>query len=75
MDFVVLSVKGLDWARKGSTFLLTNQTDPVVTVQVTELDNAGFAVAEITHRMDPLKPIHKGDILLARPILKPATPE
>jgi hypothetical protein len=72
LDFLVLSVKGIDWVKQGSTMMLINQTDPVATVELTELDSAGFAVAQITHRMDPLAQFHKGDVLFARPLMKPA---
>lgn len=59
-------------AKNGTTLLLAAQDEPVATVQLTDLDRAGFAVAQITHRMDPSKSIREGDILFARQILKPA---
>lgn len=71
LEFVVISVKGIDWAKKGSAVLLANDREPVATVQLTELDQSGFAVAEITHKMDPMTHIQKGETLFARQLLRP----
>ena len=70
-NFVVLSIKGIEWAQKGMTIVLANDDNPVATAQLTELDGAGFAVAQITHKVDPVKQIRKGDVLMARPLLRP----
>ncbi len=73
LGFVVLSIKDVDWAQKGMTCLLAAQNDePVATVELTELDSEGFAVAQITHRMDPMKAVRKGDLLFVRQLLRPA---
>ena len=71
MDFIVLSVKELDWAKQGTNLLLANETDSIATAQVVEYDRAGFAIAQITHWMEPIQQIQKGQTLLARPVLAP----
>ena len=45
--------------------------EPVATVELTELDKAGFAVAQIVKTLDPTKRIREGDLLFARPMLSP----
>jgi hypothetical protein len=71
-DFLVLSMQGGTWAREGATVILEGGDDkPVVTVQLTELDGAGFAVAQIMRRMGPGVPIRKGDLLFARLLPNP----
>jgi len=69
-DVLVLSMQeGASWATEGATVLLAAEDDtPVATVQLTELDEAGFAIAQITHRTSPPSSIRKGDLFSARPL-------
>ncbi|MBI2495939.1 MAG: hypothetical protein HYW10_05190, partial [Candidatus Omnitrophica bacterium] len=71
LDFLVLSVTGIEWVRAGAVLVLANEDHPVATVELAEPDREGFAIAQITHTMDPARQIRKGDVLLARPLLKP----
>ncbi len=70
-DFVVISVHEISQAAEGMSLVLANSTNPVVTVELTDLDEAGFAVAQITHRTDPGYEFIKGDVLFARQLIKP----
>ena len=64
--FMVLSVARVEGAEEGTKFLLSGPDDKrVATIQLTELAEGGFAVAQITRRIDPLKEIRKGDTLFA----------
>jgi chromosome segregation ATPase len=69
--FLVVSMGEMGWATSGTELLLVSQDKPVVSVQLTELDGAGFAVAQITRTIDPAKQIRKGDLLFARPLPNP----
>ena len=71
LNFVVFSMEGMGWAKPGTRLLLVSQGVPVVAVQLTELDSAGFAVAQIIQTIDPGKQVRKGDLLFARPLLSP----
>ncbi len=70
-DFVVISVDELGGVGEGTALVLANPVNPVATVELTELDEAGFAVAQITHRVDPQYVFSKGDVLFARQLIKP----
>ncbi len=72
LDFVVFSVKGTDWARTGAKLLLVDDNQPIATVQLTELDSAGFAVGQIVNVADGTRQIRKGDMLMARQIISGA---
>jgi chromosome segregation ATPase len=71
LDFVVLSIDEMTRAKKGATLLLADQGEPVAAVELTELDDAGFAVAKITHTISPAKQLRKGDTLLATQLSTP----
>ena len=71
LNFVVFSMEGMAWAKPGTRLLLVSQNQPVVAVQLTELDSAGFAVAQIIQTIDSGRQIRKGDLLFARPLLSP----
>ena len=68
LQFLVFSLEGMQEARVGIQLLLLAQDRPVAAVQVSELDNAGFAVAQITKMIEPPRQIRKGDLLYARPL-------
>ena len=71
LDFVVFSMEGMEWAKPGTQLLLVSGDHPVAAVQLTELDSAGFAVAQIIQTIDPGRQIRKGDLLVARPMRAP----
>ena len=71
LHFVVFSMEGMGWAKPGTRLLLVSQNEPVAAVQLTELDSAGFAVAQIIQTIDAGKQIRKGDLLFARLLLSP----
>ena len=68
---IVLSVGGIDWAKQGADLVLATPERSIATAQVVEIDRIGFAVAQITHWLQPIQPIRKGDVLLARPLHTP----
>lgn len=68
LQFVVFSMEGMEGATTGSRLLLLAQDRPIAAVQVTEVDDAGFAVAQIVQMIEPPRPIRKGDLLFARPL-------
>jgi hypothetical protein len=65
-NFLVISLESADWAKEGTTMELAGaDATPVATAQLTEVDSEGFAVVQITKRMDS-KPLRRGDLLFAR---------
>jgi hypothetical protein len=68
--FVVFSMEDEDtaWAKNGAQLLLVAEDQPVAAVELTELDSAGFAVAQVIQTIDPGRQLRKGDLLFARPL-------
>jgi hypothetical protein len=58
----------MESAAVGSQLLLLAQDRPVAAVEVSELDSAGFAVAQIIETIEPPRQIRKGDLLYVRPL-------
>jgi hypothetical protein len=73
MDFVVFSLSDAEKFSKGARLVLVNRDTPVATVELIELDNAGFAVAQLLNTEGAKPLVRKGDRPIARPILS-ATP-
>lgn len=69
LNFLVFSMEGMGWAKTGTQLLLLVDDVPIASVQLTELDGEGFAVAQITKVMDQSRQIRKGDFLFARPLM------
>jgi len=68
LEFLVFSFDSVEKVHPGTQLLLLSQDKPVMTVELTELDSAGFVVAQITRTLEPGRPIRKGDMLTARPL-------
>lgn len=72
-NVLVLSGKGLAKMQDGMMLLLNDHSEPLAAAQVTKLIPVELAIAQITHRLNPSKPLREGNHLFARPLLKPSS--
>lgn len=66
LGLLVFSIRDLEQAREGESWLLSSRGNPMAKVRLGEIDEHGMVVAHVTQQLLPGALIRKGDLVEAR---------
>jgi hypothetical protein len=64
---IIIDVKGIDWADKGSRFLLKSGTHAPIEFKINQIDASGLAVAYAQGSWSKPMPVKNGDTVSISP--------